>query len=177
MSYKETIQDYLLEEGLLREKIQNPKLEFGFQFIFPPGNDPVGRPIGQKMAVYKPKEKELIIIEMGSQIPQPFINALKNQGTDKIHQIFNDLKKVFLMKDLFFRIDQNKFVYIISDQFFLSSDGILSKNDLFDKIKKIFNTFVYSTIIVQEYCAGKVKPEDLDKNKEYSAGSDFTLYS
>ena len=32
-----TIREYLLEEGLLRKKIQDSKLEFGFQFVFPPG--------------------------------------------------------------------------------------------------------------------------------------------
>ena len=55
------IQEYLLDEGLLREKISNPKLDFGFQFMFPPGNDPRGRPIGRNMVVIKPKQKNLIV--------------------------------------------------------------------------------------------------------------------
>ncbi len=53
---KHLIQEYLLDEGLLRNKIptDGKKLEFGFQFIFPPG------PIAQKMVVIKPINKDLI---------------------------------------------------------------------------------------------------------------------
>jgi len=55
---KNLIQDYLLDEGLLRNKIpiDEKKLDFGLQFVFPPG------PIAQKMVVIKPKNKDLIIV-------------------------------------------------------------------------------------------------------------------
>ena len=61
---KNLIQEYLLDEGLLRHKIpvDDKKLECGFQFIFPPG------PITQKMVVIKPKNKDLIIISNPIQI-------------------------------------------------------------------------------------------------------------
>ena len=36
---RDLIQEYLLDEGLLRNKLPDAdkKLEFGFQFVFPPG--------------------------------------------------------------------------------------------------------------------------------------------
>ena len=70
---KNLIQDYLLDEGLLRGKISDPKLDFGFQFIFPPGKDPLGRQIGRNMVVIRPKNKNLIIVSLGVQISKPHI--------------------------------------------------------------------------------------------------------
>lgn len=44
---KTMIREYLLDEGLLKENIKDPRLEFGFKFEFPPEKDPSGRPIGK----------------------------------------------------------------------------------------------------------------------------------
>ncbi|MHA2186093.1 MAG: DUF2299 family protein [Promethearchaeota archaeon] len=85
---KRLIREYLLDEGLLREKVSNPKLEFGFQFIFPPGNDPAGRPIGRRMVVIKPKNRKLIVISLGTQISQQHIDALNSLKDDKKMQFF-----------------------------------------------------------------------------------------
>jgi len=180
MSNKESkikilIQDYLLDEGLLRKKIPDSKLEFGFQFTFPPGNDPMGRPIGKTMLVYKPKGKELIVVSVGTQISQPHINALNSLEDSKKLNFFMDLRKHFLMKDVLYRIDIQNYRYEIIDQFFLPKDENISKDTFFKSIRKVFNSMAYSNIILGEYCAGKIKPEDLSKSKEFS--SDFSLYS
>lgn len=57
---KQLIREYLLDESLLRGKIDDPKLDFGFQFIFPPGKDPLGRQIGRNMVVINPKKKRFV---------------------------------------------------------------------------------------------------------------------
>ena len=174
---KSLIQDYLLDEGLLRKKIPDPKLEFGFQFTFPPGKDPTGRPIGKTMLVYKPKEKHLIVISIGTQISQPHINALNSLEESKRLNFFMDLRKHFLMKDVLYRIDIQNYRYEIIDQFFLSKSENISKDTFFKSVRKVFNSMAFSNIILGEYCAGKIKPEDISKSKEFSTGSDFTLYS
>jgi len=115
---KNLIQDYLLDEGLLRNKIpiDEKKLEFGFQFVFPNTKGP----IAQKMVVIKPKNKDLIIISNPIQIsPQQVValNSLENNG--KIF-FFMDIRKFFLIKDVFFRIDTQKFRYEISEQIHFS---------------------------------------------------------
>ena len=168
---KDLIQDYLLDEGLLRNKItiDEKKLEFGFQFIFPPG------PIAQKMVVIKPKNKDLIIISNPIQISPPQVealNALEKNG--KIY-FFIDLRKFFLVKDVFFRIDTQKFRYEISDQMFLKKDGTISKNSFFKSVRKVFTCSAYSNMLLNEYCSGKIKPEDMTKSKDFT--SDFSLYS
>jgi len=165
-----TIRDYLLEEGLLRKKIKDPKLEFGFQFAFPPGQG------GHIMAVFKPKNKDLIIISSGTQISDQHINALNLLKNDKKLHYFMDLRKFFLLKDVFFRIDVNHYRYEISDQKFLKEDRIISKNSLFKSIRKVFNCAAYSNIILAQYCSGQIKEEDLYKSKDFSE-TDFSLYS
>ncbi len=165
-----TIRDYLLEEGLLRKKIKDPKLDFGFQFAFPPGQG------GHIMAVFKPKDKNLIIVSSGTQISDQHINALNLLKNNKKLHYFMDLRKFFLLKDVFFRIDVNHYRYEISDQKFLKEDRIISKNSLFKSIRKVFNCAAYSNIILAQYCSGKIKEEDFDKSKDFSE-SDFSLYS
>ena len=165
-----TIRDYLIEEGLLRKKIKDPKLEFGFQFAFPPGQG------GHIMAVFKPKNKNLIIVSSGTQISDQHINALNLLKNDKKLHYFMDLRKFFLLKDVFFRIDVNHYRYEISDQKFLKEDRIISKNSLFKSIRKVFNCAAYSNIILAQYCSGQIKVEDFDKSKDFSE-TDFSLYS
>ena len=88
-----------------------------------------------------------------------------------------ELRKSFLLKDVFYRIDIKNHRYEITDQTFLNKDGYISKNSFFKSVRKVFNCAVYSNIILGEYCAGKVKPEDFMKSKEFTSDSDFSLYS
>ncbi len=168
---KQLIQEYLLDEGLLRKKIpiDDKKLEFGFQFIFPPS------PIAQKMVALKPKSKDLVIISNPIQIAPQQVDALNALEDNKKLQFFMDLRKFFLIRDVFFRIDTQKFRYEISDQIFLKKDGTISKNSFFKSIRKVFTCAAYSNMILTEYCMGKIKPGDYSKSKDFT--SDFSLYS
>ena len=174
---KNLLQEYLLEEGLLRGKITDQKLDFGFQFIFPPGNDPMGRQIGRNMVIIKPKQKDLIIISLGTQISKPHVDALNSLKENRKSQYFWDLRKFFLAKDLFYRIDVQNHRYEISDQIFLNENGAVSKNKFFKAIRRVFDASAYTNILLGEYCFGKIKPDDFMKSKDFSSGSDFSLYS
>ncbi|MFX0000509.1 MAG: DUF2299 family protein [Candidatus Hodarchaeota archaeon] len=174
---EQLIQEYLLDEGLLRRKISDPKLDFGFQFIFPPGKDPLGRQIGRNMVVIKPKNKGLIIVSLGVLISEPHVNALNSLESSKKMNFFMDLRKSFLLKDVFYRIDIKNHRYEITDQVFLKKNRYISKHSFYKIVRKVFNSAAYSNIILEEYCAGKIKPEDLLKSKEFTSDSDFSLYS
>ncbi|MFX0076876.1 MAG: DUF2299 family protein [Candidatus Hermodarchaeota archaeon] len=168
---KQLIQEYLLDEGLLRNKLppDDGKIDFGFQFIFPPG------PIAQKMVVIKPKNKDLIIISNPMQIAPQQVEALNALKDNRKFYFFVDIRKFFLAKDVFFRIDTQNFRYEISDQIFLKRDGTISKNSFFKSIRKVFTCAAYSNMILSEYCSGKAKIEDIENSKEFT--SDFSLYS
>ena len=174
LKIKELIQEYLSQEGLLKENLVDPKIEFGFKFIFPPV------PMGKIMFVVKPKtkNKDLVVITIGTQISEPHINALNALESSKKLQYFLDLRKFFLLKDVYFRIDLDEHRYEISDQIFVEKDISITKNDFFNSVRKIFNCDAYSNIILEEYCSGKIKPESFIKTKELSSGSsEFSLYS
>ncbi len=174
---KQLIQDYLLDEGLLRGKIPDPKLNFGFRFIYPPGKDPLGRQIGRNMVVIRPKNKNLIVVSLGVQISEPHIKALNSLENPKKLNFFMDLRKSFLLKDVFYRIDIKNHRFEITDQIFLNKDGFISKNSFYKSVRKVFNCAAYSNIILGEYCAGKIKPEDFMKSKEFTEDSNFSLYT
>ncbi len=163
------IREYLLDEGLLRKNVKDAKVEFGFQFSFPPG------PMGKIMFVIKPFDKDLLIITIGTQISKQHVDALNSLNNNKKLQFWMDLRKFFLIKDVFFRIDVQNHRYEISDQRFLK-DSTLSKNSFFKSVRKVFNSAAYSNIILGQYCSGKIK-EDFNKSKDYISGSDFSLYS
>lgn len=167
---KNLIQEYLLDEGLLRNKIplQDNKLEFGFQFVFP-------KNFPQKMVVIKPKNKDMIIISNPIQIAPQHVDALNALEGNRKMFFFMDIRKFFFAKDVFFRIDTQNFRYEISDQIFLKRDGSISKNSFFKSIRKVFTCSAYSNMILNDYCSGKIKPEDITKSKDFT--SDFSLYS
>ena len=91
-------------------------------------------------------------------------------------QFWMDLRKFFLLKDVFFRIDIQNHRYEISDQKFLQNNSI-SKNSFYKSIRKVFNSAAYSNIILGQYCSGLIEEEDFNQSKENSSGSDFSLYS
>ena len=171
------ILEYLSDENLQPNKISDTKLEFGFQFIYPPGKDPHGRSIGKGMVVYEPKNKELLIISVGTKISPPHVEALNSLQKPKKMQFFMDIRKHFLLKDVLYRIDIQNHRYEISDQIFLSKNDSLNKNTFFKSIRRVFDAMVYSNMILSEYCLGKIKPEDFMKAKDLDSGSDYTLYS
>jgi hypothetical protein len=171
INIRELIQEYLLDEGLLRNKLPDAdqKLEFGFQFVFPPG------PVSQKMVVLKPKNKDLIIISNPIQIAPQHIEALNSIDVSKKQSFFMELRKYFLAKDVFYRIDTQNSRYEISDQIFLKKDGSISKNSFFKSIRKVFTCSAFSNLILNEYCYGKLKSDDDSKSDEFT--SNFSLYS
>ena len=78
---------------------------------------------------------------------------------------------------MYFRINIENHRYEISDQVFLKEDGSVSKNAFFKSVRRVFNSAAYSNIILEEFCSGKIKPEDFTKPEEFTSGSDFSLYS
>ena len=114
------IRDYLLEEGILREKLSRSNFDFGFTFSYPPG------PQSQIMSVFKPKNKNCIYIAIQIQISKKHINALKSLKDNKIFQFFHNMRKYFLIKEVYFKIDTQNFRYEILEQFYLDKEGDFS---------------------------------------------------
>jgi len=174
INIKQLIQEYLLDEGISITKIPDPKLEFGFSFFFPPGNLPNGMQRGKSLNVLKPKGKQFIIFSIGTQIGDAHIHALNSLEAEKKNQFFLSLRKITLLKNLMLGLDVENNRFQINEQYFLRKDKIISKNTFFKNIRRILTCTEYCIILLNEYCAGKVKMGDLS---DPSFKSDFSLYS
>ena len=142
------IREYLMDEGLMRGNVKDPKLDFGFNFIFPGGLDPKGRQIGRGFTIIKPKNKDFIEIRCGTTISPKHIEKLG----DKKKHFFAQLQKYLLSKSFFFQLDVKNNRYSIIDNIFLKKDGTISKNRFYKTIRKIFTNTIYSIVLLKEFC-------------------------
>ncbi|MFW9942589.1 MAG: DUF2299 family protein [Candidatus Thorarchaeota archaeon] len=161
------IQEYLLDEGLLREKLRGDKIGFGFQFSFPPGSK------GLPMSVVNPRDKNFVIISIGIQIPKQYIKALNSLKNNKKMLFFKELRKFIILKNIFFRIDVQNYRYEFFDQIFIKNDSSISKNSFFKRIRYLFNCMQYSNLMLDDFSSGQIKHEDLPRNM----GTDYSFYT
>ena len=171
MSIKKTnlenlIRDYLLEEGILKEKVASSDFDFGFIISYPQG------PKSQKMTIYKLKNKNSIFITIRIQFSEKHANALSSLKDNKKFQFFNDIRKYFLIKEVYFKIDIQNFMFEIYELVYPDIDGTVSKDTLFKRIQKIFYCFVFSNLLLEEYCSGKEI-----SSKKLGPEFDLSLYS
>ena len=160
------IKDYLLEEGILKEKIANPNFDFGFIISYPPG------PKSQNMTVYKPKNKNSIYITIRIQFLEDHIKALNSLDDNKRFQFYNDMRKYFLSREVFFAMDLQKSIFEIYKIIYLDPDGKISKDTLYKRIQRIFYCYVVSNLILEEHCFSKESPP-----RKLGSDFNFSLYS
>jgi len=145
---KVLIREYLLDEDVMRGQIKDPKLDFGYKFVFPGGADPQGRKRGRDFTVMKPKTKDFIEIRSGTIISPEHVAKLK----DKKKHFFGALHKYLLSKSFFFQLDAKNNMYAIIDTIFLEKDGTVSKNSFYKTVRKIFTSTIYSIVLLKEFC-------------------------
>ncbi|MFX1258245.1 MAG: DUF2299 family protein [Promethearchaeota archaeon] len=160
------IRDYLLDEGILKEKLTNSNFDFGFVISFPPG------PKSELLSVYKPKNKNKIDITIRIKLSEKHAKTLTSLKNNRIFQFYNDIRRYFIIKEVYFKIDFKNFMYEIHEQIFLDNNESISKNDLFKGIKKVFYCFLFSNLLLEEYCSEKEL-----SSKKFTPGFDFSFYS
>ncbi len=148
-SEKVTVEDllhkYLSEEGILKEKIDTDKFDFGFVISFPPG------PRSQNLSIYKPKNMNSVFITIRFQISQEkakILNSLRSKTKD---QLFNDIRKYLLTREVLFKINFQTLIIEIHEQIYPDKEGYISKNSLFKLIQKVFYCYLYSNLLLEEY--------------------------
>ena len=159
-----SIREYLLEEGILREKISSSDLDFGFIFSFPQG------PNSQNMSVIKPKNKNCIFIIIKTQLSKKHANTINSFKGNKKFLLFNNLRKYYLTKEVYFKIDVQNFIIEIIKQIFPNMNGRISKNTFFNAIQKVFYCYLFSNLLIEEY---SLKEEISEAN--FGSEFDFSL--
>lgn len=144
---KGLIREYLLDEGILRENIKDPRLEFGFKFEYPPGKNPLGRPIGKPFTVVNPKNKDRLEILINIGIAPETIKLFEPRKIE----LFNELKKLFLSMHVLYNIDVNNNRFSIIDIVYLDNNKFISKNSFYRSVRVLHDTIIHSFIIIGEY--------------------------
>jgi len=153
---EELIVRYLNEEGLLKKKVKSPNIEFGYIFRFPPGQE------RQSMQVVNPLNTDYIVISLGIQIPDVFVQALNAIEPQKKIQFYIDIRKFLFAQNFLFRFELALNRYHISDQLYFGEGGNISKDNLFKSVRKIYNSSQYCTLLLEEYCMDKVDKKYLE---------------
>jgi hypothetical protein len=164
---EELLVRYLDEEELLRKKVSNPNIEFGYIFKFPP------RQQRQSMQVVHPLKSDYIVISLGIQVPDVFVQALNTIEPHKKVQFYIDIRKFLFAQNFLFRFELALNRYHISDQLYFKEGGHISKDRFFKSVRKIYNASQYCTLLLEEYCMDKVdkkylEPTDLTDPHFYS---------
>ena len=145
------IHEYLLDEGAFKDKLTSDKFDFGFIISFPPG------PKSQNLSIYKPKNINGIFITVKFQISKEKAGILNSFEDNKNHQFFNNLRKYLIIKEVFFKFNFQNYIIEIHEQIYPNKKGFISKNSLFKLIQKVFYCYVFSNLLIEDYCKGETK--------------------
>ena len=148
---EDLIREYLLEEGILKDKIDSDKFDFGFIITFPLGSK------SQNLSVYKPKNMNGIFITVRFQISQEKAEIINSFKINKRNQLFSDLRKYLLIREVFFTFNFQNLIIEIHEQIYPNKEGFISKNSLFKLIQKVFYCYLFSNLLIEEYCTGKIR--------------------
>ena len=86
---------------------------------------------------------------------------------------FKELRKFIIFKNIFFRIDVQNHRYELFDQIFINKDNTIPKNSFYKRIRYLFNCTQYSNLMLDDFCSGQVKHEDLKR----TMGTDYSFYT
>lgn len=139
----ETVKNWIVDEGIFREKKADDNADFHFIVEFPKDNI---------MDVVKPKEKDFIVIACATQVSPEHLELMNNSSAKTRSDFLLDVNisiNPFLV-DCQLAIDQNTNLlqqYVITYQIF--EDG-LSKNNLFDALKRVFKAKLQCVWIIEK---------------------------
>lgn len=143
MSMEQIIQNWLVEEGMIKEKANDPNANYHFVVNYPDNNN---------MDIVQPKgKKDMIVIGCGTQVAPEHIQLMRNASDSKKEKFLWELRfglNNFVL-DFQINVDKNKILnqFIISDNLFY--DGI-TKNNLIKTIYKIFKAKLYCVWLIEK---------------------------
>ena len=143
---KSLIRDYILSiGGLLKEEINDPKLKYGFGFIYP--NTTIGKP----MTAVQLKKKEHIEISFGIKVDPKHAEEFKGLGETDKRNFMKKLHNLLFRMGLQFIIDfQQKYFISLIDKIFIENETI-SLNDFFKSVQKVYSNAILTIMYVQDF--------------------------
>ena len=143
---KSIVRNYILKiGGLLKEEINDPKLEYGFGFIYP--NTTIGKP----MTVVQLKKKEHIEISFVIRIDPKHVEEFKTLEEADKRSFMKTLHKMLFRIELPFILDfRQKFFISLLDKIYIENDTI-SLNTFFKSVQKIYSQAILILVYVQDF--------------------------
>ncbi len=140
---EETIKNWIVDEGIFREKKVDNDAEFHFIVEFP--NDNI-------MDVVKPLGKDFIIVACATQVSPEHLTLMNSSDNATRHDFILDVNmevNKFLVDCQLAINNENNLLqqFIITDQIFY--DGI-SKNNLFLSLKKVFKSKLQCVWLIEK---------------------------
>ena len=158
---KVLIRKYITKIGELGKDLtkMNPKLEFGFLFFHPKGltKQSNGKIIyhGRSFQANKPKKENFLVISHKTDL-NPNHKKIVETSEKKKYKLYNDLKKIFLLKNVEYTLNIKEHSYIISNRIYPEKEGNISIENFYNTLRNIFHSDIYAIIVINEQLSGKV---------------------
>jgi hypothetical protein len=141
MSIEEKVKDWLVDEGMFREKKVDDNAEFHYIIEFPKDNI---------MDVVKPKGKDCIIIGCATQVAQEHMDLMISSTPEIRRSFLLDLQVGINKFFVDFELNVNQDLlqqFIITDSIY--EDG-LSKNEFIRTIKRVFKAKLHCIFLIDK---------------------------
>ena len=160
MIKEEVIKNWIVDEGIFREKKLDDSAEFHYIIEFP--NDNI-------MDVVRPKGKDFILIACATQVSPQHLELMAKSSSETKHDFLLDANMAInqFLVDCQLAVDQNSNLlqqYVITYQIF--DDGI-TKNTLFDALKRVFKAKIQCVWLI-ERTFGSVQNTPTEPSNENS---------
>lgn len=160
MIEEETIKNWIVDEGIFREKKVDENADFHYIVEFPKDNI---------MDVVKPKGKDFILIACATQVSPQHLELMNNSSAKQRSDFLLDVNMAVnqFLVDCQLAVDQNSNLlqqYVITYQIF--EDGI-TKNTLFDALKRVFKSKIQCVWLI-ERTFGTVNDASMKPSNENS---------
>ena len=137
-----TIKDWIVDEGIFREKKLEDNADFHYIVEFPKDNI---------MDVVRPKGKDFILIACATQVSPQHLELMNTSSPKERSEFLLDVNMSLnqFLVDVQLAVDQSTNLlqqYVITYQIF--DDG-LSKNSLYDALKRVFKAKIQCVWIIE----------------------------
>ncbi|MHA1277581.1 MAG: DUF2299 family protein [Promethearchaeota archaeon] len=174
---KECIIRFLNEENLNHEIKKEPELDFIINFKYPPKINTEDRIKEKTFVIYKPTGKDYLIMSFAVQFSKEHVIFLNSISEEAKMLYFLELRKYFLLKDVFYAISPKEMRYEINEKLYWhASDLNTLKIKLHKCIKKIYNCYIFSNVLFTEMFLSSENQQEIKKAKGFSSSLDYSLY-
>lgn len=160
MIKEEKIKNWIVDEGIFREKKLDDNADFHYIIEFPKDNI---------MDVVRPKGKDFVIIACATQVSPQHLELMAASTPEVRHDFLLDANMSInqFLVDCQLAVEQNSNIlqqYVITYQIF--DDGI-TKNNLFDAFKRVFKAKIQCVWLIEK-TFGSIKHKPTEPSNENS---------